>query len=69
MSEDIREVHGMACKTVAGKDAHVVLQERNGAIFLKGEFDDKLLMPAQARYLARKLDRLAKRVEERATHD
>ena len=68
MNDDaIRERHGMAC-SVAKNQARsfVVVWEGDESIFLDSNFDVRELTQWQARYLASKLYRLARRIRSRA---
>lgn len=65
----IRETHGMACRKIAAggaeKPSAIVLWENHSHVFLNGCYEDRALTIRQARYLARKLYRLARRIEKR----
>lgn len=67
MADDgIRERHGMAV-TQHGFTSRlfVAVQEYESEVVLIGCSHDRAMSPAQARYLARKLYRLARRIEQR----
>jgi hypothetical protein len=61
LDDGVREVHG--CKTTS--DARIVLDEDGRHIRVGFFVSDKFLSPKQARYLARKLHHLARRIEQR----
>lgn len=59
--DGIREAHGL----YVGSKPVVMLSEQGNRVVLIGNFHDQLLAPRQARYLARKLCHLARRIEKR----
>ena len=69
MTDDaIREVHGVqARENTTGKSPEtIVIRERDGEIVIHGmHYQGAILTRWQARYLASKLYRLARRVRER----
>lgn len=67
MDDSIRERHGV--QTTAG--THVQLIERNENLVVivlseNGGSTNCIISPAEARYVARKLHRMARRIEERS---
>lgn len=71
MTDDgIREHHGMACRKEHEKHSSVAIWEGEQYIWIDHDsMDDRKLTPTQARYLARKLYRLARRIDGRATEE
>lgn len=67
MADDgIRERHGVTARKVGFSNAHpLTFWEDGQSIVLEDTRDDMAMSPAQARYVARKLYRLARRVEQR----
>jgi hypothetical protein len=59
--DGIREAHGL----YLGSKPIALLSEQGNRVVLVGDFHDRLLTPRQARYLARKLNHLARRIEKR----
>lgn len=59
--DGVRETHGIY---IGGKP-FALLGEQGGCVVLVGAVTEKLLTPRQARYLARKLCHLARRIERR----
>lgn len=71
IDDSIRETHGMACRKLTSTDkptrpSAVVIWESDSSVIMKGCYEERHLTPWQARYLARKLYRLARRVENRS---
>lgn len=69
MDDDgIRERHGMLCTREDRKiGSEVIVAERtDGSISLNGSYEERRMTPEQARYLARKLYRLARRIDKRS---
>jgi len=64
MDDGIRERHGVMTEHVFNT-APITIYEENDAVFLVRPAGDRKLSPAEARYLARKLTRLAERIEAR----
>ncbi len=60
MSSDVQEHHGCACR-----GGNVTLLERRETIKISADFNAEL-EPAHARYLARKLYHLARKIESRS---
>ncbi len=68
MDDGVRETHGCGCGkvTVGGiKPSALVVWEDDNDIVVKQTAYEHVLTVAQARYLARKLYRLAARIEKR----
>lgn len=65
MDDAIREVHGMKARDSKGNVRRVTVHERDDAVILDGAFEDAIMTQLQARYLAAKLYRLARRVRNR----
>jgi hypothetical protein len=66
MTDDgIRERHGMQCVEQEATTSNVLVYEGEQTIRLNSCAFTRKMTPAQARYLARKLYRLARRVEQR----
>ena len=69
----VRETHGAKCSKLelggAEKLSAVVIWESDYAIHLKGCYETREITIWQARYLARKLYRLARRIEKRQEAD
>jgi len=67
MTDDaVREIHGVACRDNSAKLETVVIRESDSVIkFDKTIFGGTNLTPWQARYLAAKLYRLARRIKTR----
>jgi hypothetical protein len=66
--DNIREYHGVACITVEDKLSKVSIWESadgRGIIINHGDLRNRRLTSEDARYLASKLNRLARRIEER----
>ena len=59
--DGVREAHGV----FLGDKPIALLSEQGNRVVLIGNYSDKLLTPRQARYLAGKLYRLARRIEKR----
>ncbi len=59
--DGVREAHGC----YIGEEPVVLLGERGNRIVFVKTYGDKLITPKQARYLASKLYRLARRIERR----
>lgn len=66
MADDgIWERHGVHVRTKGdGKDI-LIGESAAGEIWIDGSYETRLMTPVQARYLARKLHRLARRIEQR----
>jgi len=67
--DSIRERHGCACVRVFGSELRrsgVMIREDDHYLYVDGCSDDRALTQWQARYLAAKLYRLARRVRQRA---
>jgi len=66
MADDgIRERHGMECTIDTGGESFVIAYEAEQTVRINSCGSTRKLTPAQARYLARKLYRLARRIEQR----
>ena len=62
----VREIHGAHCQKLGGAGVTTItVTEKHGCVVVAAHGDDKELTPWQARYLASKLYRLARRVERR----
>ena len=67
MTDDaIRERHGCACMKEQTKRGSVTVWEGENSVWLDGDYYDRSLTPWQARYLAAKLYRLARRIRARS---
>jgi hypothetical protein len=66
MDDSIRERHGV--QTTAGTHVQLVERNENLKVVVLGTNaqTDCIILPAEARYLARKLNRVARRIEERS---
>jgi len=66
MTDDgIRERHGVACREREATASNVLGWEEEQAVRLNDCSYTRAMTPVQARYLARKLYRLARRIERR----
>ena len=61
----IREIHGAHCRRNGAYKDRITVTEGDGFVVLPAHGADMELTPWQARYLASKLYRLARRVERR----
>lgn len=63
----VREVHGVRCILADGSAAksYIRIYEEDSYIFLDGKLSERAMTPWQARYLAAKLYRLARRIRQR----
>jgi hypothetical protein len=64
--DEIRERHGMQCADDEAKATSVTIHETDSFIYIDGGYHPRRLTPEQARYLAKQLLRLARRIEERS---
>lgn len=66
MADDgIREIHGATPMAGTSKDPHTVREEEGAISVYYGSIERLRLTPASARFFARKLYRLARRIEQR----
>ena len=63
----VRERHGCACREAPGNSvSHITVWETDFGVHLSGSASVRDLTPWQARYLASKLYRLARRIRQRS---
>lgn len=66
MDDGIMEGHCMLVRNERKEGRTILARERlDGSISIDGDCGERYMTPAQARYLARKLYRLARRIEKR----
>ena len=63
----VRERHGCACRDTSDDTlSSVTVWENDSAVFLDSNYRVRAMTPWQARYLASKLYRLARRIRQRS---
>lgn len=66
MEDDkVRERHGTACSNGTGTRDSFIVYEGDKSVIFSEQGGQRHLSPPEARYLARKLYRLARRIEKR----